>query len=124
MTQEVKDKLYTLFTEVFTKVNSVINAAEEYFGEENVDNNLDVLFDRWLLNLDKCTLGGFDIKNFDGENEFGKYHIDKDDYAKNGKGKNFTGYIPDLGIIDYLSSSLSHSRLLYFARRIKRYKDI
>lgn len=105
MTEEAREKLRTIYDEVTERARSVIEVFEHQFGSELVDNSL-LTFDDFLEKLSRRTLGSLGIKRLSDSNEFGSYTIDPEDYEANGRGKYFTEYIPDLGIIDYLRLTL------------------
>lgn len=106
MTEEAIEKLRTIYDEVTEKARSIIEVFEHQFGSELVDNSL-LTFDDFQEKLSRMTLGGLGIKKLSDSNEFGSYTIDPEDYEANGRGKYFTEYIPDLGIIDYLRFTLT-----------------
>lgn len=107
MTEEAREKLQVIYDGVTEKARSIIGVFEHQFGSELVDNSLPT-FDDFLQILSTKTLGELGIKSLSDSNEYGSYTIDPDDYETNGRGKSFIEYIPDLGIIDYLSPALKN----------------
>ena len=106
MTEEVKDKVRSLYEGFTEKVRNVIQVFTNEFGEELVDNNL-VTFEEFLESFSEDTLGSFGISRLSDSNSFGSYTIDSEDYETNGRGKSLLEYIPDLGILDYLKPQFS-----------------
>ena len=101
MTEEIEQKLRTIYNNILGKAIEIVTIFEEQFGEEYVDVKFLHTFDEWVEGLNKNTLGYF-ISDFNGSNQYGNYSIDREDYDKNGRGKPFLEYIPDLGLLDFL----------------------
>jgi len=101
MTEEVRSKLQSVYNAALGRIPEIYEVFVDYFGEQYVDLSC-ATFEEFLNWLGDQTLGGLGIKQWDTE----QYHIDKEDYELNGRGKKFLDYIPDLGIIDYLSPVL------------------
>lgn len=103
MTDIVKEKLRDIFNNQYANAIQVLKEAEEYFGEDLVDSNIDSLFEDFVKDFSNHTLGEMGITSFQGSNKFGSYKIDPIDYKNNGRGLPFLEYIPDLGILEYLT---------------------
>lgn len=101
MTEEVEQKLRTIYNNILGKAIEIVTIFKEQFGEEYVDVKFLHTFDEWVEELNKHTLGYFIIDS-NGSNQYGNYSIDMEDYDKNGRGKPFLEYIPDLGLLDFL----------------------
>ena len=101
MTEEVRNKLQSVYNAALGRIPEIYEVFVDYFGEQYVDLSC-ATFDDFLKWLETQTLGGLGVKQFDTE----QYHIDKEDYERNGRGKKFLDYIPDLGIIDFLTPVL------------------
>lgn len=107
MTEEVRVKLKELYDKHVSNLLSVLEVFNYQFGSDLVDCSL-CSFEEFIYILDTYTLGTLGITSFKGSNDYGSYNIDPDDYSLKGRGKPFTEYIPDLGIIDYLKPKLEN----------------
>lgn len=99
MTEEVKNKIEAIYQEFTERPRRILEIFEDQFGADMVElqgYGVEGFF-TWL---EGKTLGSF-IHDFESSNSYGSYSIDRLDYARNGRGKPFLEYIPDLGILDY-----------------------
>lgn len=101
MLDTVRDRLREIYNGIMERINSILQMTIDQFGEEFVDSTI-ISFDDFLVKLQSYTLGNLEISEYQASNDYGSYSIDKEDYEKNGRGKKFLDYIPDLGILDYL----------------------
>lgn len=99
MEETVINKLREIYNS--QSLPSILNLFIDQFGEANVDSDIPS-FNDLVTRLNSYTLGYF-IKEYDGSNSYGHYHIDPQEYEVNGRGKPFLEYIPDLGILDYIT---------------------
>ena len=113
--QPIVDKLYNIYKKGIPNIFIIKEIAEKQFGEDLVD--LSDAFEDFLNHLNKHTLGQLGITKLKDQNEYGSYSIDAHDYV-NHRGAGFLEYIPDLGIIDYLTPRLlyilEHSDYTYY----------
>ena len=98
MTEEVRNKLKVVYDGVAGKIPEVLEVFTDFFGEEYVDCSF-MSFDEMLEWLNGETLGSMGVTSF----HTSMYNIDVQDYEANGRGKTFLEYIPDLGIIEYVT---------------------
>ena len=101
--QPIVDKLYNIYKKGVPNIFIIKEIAEKQFGEDLVD--LSDAFEDFLNHLNRYTLGQLGITKLKDQNEYGSYSIDAHDYV-NHRGAGFLEYIPDLGIIDYLTPIL------------------
>lgn len=101
MDTAVENKLRAIYEEVSGPAGAILDVFIQQFGEPYVDSTIKTC-DEFLKVLSTKTLGGMGISEFSDANSYGSYTIDKEDYEKNGRGKTFLEYIPDLGLLDYL----------------------
>ena len=106
MLDTVRDKLREIYDRLNGKHNTILELFIDQFGEPFVDSDIKT-FDELVEFLNSKTLGTF-IDGYEGRNEYGHYSIDRQDYDTNGRGKPFLEYIPDLGILDYITPSIKH----------------
>jgi len=102
MREEVREKLLGIYDSITEKARAVEQVFIDQFGEEYVDSSLPT-FDEFVASFDNDTLGSVGINAWRGSNEHGSYTIISEDYEQNGRGKKLFEYIPDLGILDYLT---------------------
>lgn len=102
----VRDKLREIYDRLNGKHNTILKLFIDQFGEPFVDSDIKT-FDELVEFLNSKTLGTF-IDSYEGRNEYGYYSIDRQDYNANGRGKPFLEYIPDLGILDYITPYISN----------------
>ena len=102
MLDTVRDKLQTIYNAVGGPLYTILNIFIEQFGADNVDSSVKT-FDEFLEALKGKTLGTMGISTFTGSNSYGHYEMDRADYEANGRGKSVLEYVPDLGILDYLT---------------------
>ena len=105
MTEEVRNKMLAIYEDCTLRMRSVLQVFIDQFDEINVDNDLPT-FEEFLGAFDTETLGSMGITSLSASNTHGHYRIDAKDYKENGRGKSFLEYIPDLGILDYLSPDI------------------
>lgn len=101
-TIEVVAKLEAIYNSVDIIPRTIFGIFVEQFGIDNVDSNI-MSFDNFMRVLNGSTLGSLGISKFEDSNDYGHYSIDKIDYEANGRGKSMLEYLPDLGILDYLT---------------------
>lgn len=106
MLDTVRDKLREIYDRLNRKHNTILELFIDQFGEPFVDSDIKT-FDELVEFLNSKTLGTF-IDSYEGRNEYGYYSIDRQDYDANGRGKSFLEYIPDLGILDYITPYISN----------------
>lgn len=106
MLDTVRDKLREIYDRLNEKHNTILELFIDQFGEPFVDSDIKT-FDELVEFLNSKTLGSF-IDGFEDRNEYGHYSIDRQDYNANGRGKPFLEYIPDLGILDYITPYIKH----------------
>ena len=98
----VRNKLRAIYDIYCGKMATIYDIFIDQFREENVDSDL-MTFDQFIKAISAITFKDF-IPNCNGSNEYGEYHLTKDEYAV-AVTKPFLEYIPDLGILDYLLPS-------------------
>lgn len=106
MLDTVRNKLREIYDRFNGKHNTILELFIDQFGEPFVDSDIKT-FDELVEFLNSKTLGTF-IDGYNGRNEYGYYSIDRQDYDANGRGKPFLEYIPDLGILDYITPYISN----------------
>lgn len=102
MLDEVKDQLRVIYNRINGRVANILEVFVNEFGEANTDTNI-CTFEGFLNKIGTKTLGQMGISQFSDSNSYGGYHIDVEDYETNGRGKPLLEYVPDLGILDYLT---------------------
>ena len=103
MEDSVRKKLSEIYYELAP--TNVLDVFIEQFDEENVDSDIPT-FEQFLDSLKDLTPGRLGITRFSDSNDFGSYTMDAEDYEKNGRRKPLVEYVPDLGILDYLTPRL------------------
>ena len=103
MIEEVSVKLQALYKEALAAPLSVIQVFNEQFGESLVDSTPPT-FDNFMVLLSAKRLHEF-IQSYRGANEYGSYHINREDYIAK-YDEPFQEAVTDAGIIDYLSPQL------------------
>lgn len=101
MSDELRERLQAVYDDIMGVIPDILDTFIQQFGEENVDSNI-ITFDGFVNKLNGYTLGRF-INSLHDSNDYGSYSIDRGDYEQNGRGKKFLEYIPDLGLISYLT---------------------
>lgn len=101
MDTAIENKLRAIYEEVSGPAGAILDVFIQQFGELYVDSTIKT-YDEFLKVLSTNTLGGMGISEFSDTNDYGSYTIDREDYEKNGRGKTFLEYIPDLRLLDYL----------------------
>ena len=102
MLESVRNKLESIYIRLAKNLADILEVFVLQFGEENIDTNI-VTFDKFLEILSSKTMGTMGIVKFSDSNSYGSYNINQDDYETNGRGKSLLEYIPDLGMLDYLT---------------------
>ena len=106
MLDTVRDKLREIYDRLNGKHNTILELFIDQFGEPFVDSDIKT-FDELVEFLNSKTLGTF-INSYEDRNGYGYYSIDRQDYNANGRDKPFLEYIPDLGILDYITPYISN----------------
>lgn len=101
MDATIENKLRSIYEEVSGPAGAILDVFIQQFGEPYVDSTI-MTFDEFIEAIKDKTLGGIGIFQYSDSNAYGSYTIDSDDYDKNGRGKPFLEYMPDLGLLDYL----------------------
>lgn len=104
MLDTVRTRLREIYDRCLTKHHTILNLFIEQFGEDNVDCDIPT-FEDLIEWLNSSTLGSF-LSGYEATNSYGHYHIDPQDYDQNGRGKPFLEYIPDLGILDFITPNI------------------
>lgn len=102
MTEEARERVRRIYDNVTGRAQAIIEVFEHQFTEPLVDNSL-YTFDELIDWLSEKTLGNLGIRRWVDSNEYGSYTLNREDYKAHGRGKTFFEYLPDLGIIDYLT---------------------
>lgn len=103
MEQVVRDKLREIYDRLSERSNTILEQFIDQFGESFVDSTF-CTFDELvniLSNWRFCSL----VEACEGQNDFGSYRISEQEYEE-GDNKLFLEYVPDLGILDYLTPKI------------------
>lgn len=96
----VENKLRVIYDTVGPAVK-ILDIFVQQFGEPYVDSTIKT-YNEFIDILGTKTLESMGITKLSDTNIYGRYNISQEDYD-NGKGKPLLEYVPDLGLLDFLT---------------------